>query len=100
MKIKVKREWREWAFLVDKESVCDYIKNMKQKTIHNFIANDSWILLWADWNKKSVIENIQSANVVAITIPQQMWHSLVTVTGQKRMLFDIWNITEDEWDIA
>jgi len=36
------------------------------------------------------------ANVIAITIPPQMGHSLVTVKNQERNLFDIGNITEKE----
>jgi len=94
MKINVKEEWREDIYLVEKEEIIKYIKNLKQKYIHNISWNNRGILIWADWNKKQVINNINKSDKIWILLWKEknnnMWHSLSVVNNNTWLeIFDI-----------
>ena len=104
MKIKVKKEGRENIFLVTKEDITKYIQKKKLKTIHNFtcIGNSS-IITGADYDTKSVLQNIDTAERLAILIgsaqSENMNHALAVIKNNKLLIFDIGKITEDNLEI-
>ena len=90
--IKVKEEWREDIYLVEKEEIIKYIKNLKQKYIHNL----SWVgsmMFWADWDKDSVIKTINKSNKIALLFwknrQKNFWHSLAVIVKNELEMFDL-----------
>lgn len=88
LKLNVKLEWREDIYLVEKEDIIEYIKKNKQNTIHNMSWRGS-LFIWADWEKKSVIENIKGSARCAIVMKWNMWHKLAVVWDKWLEMFQI-----------
>jgi len=94
MIINVKPEGREDVYLVEKEDIIKYIENLEQEHIHNYNWNGWSMLIWADWGKEWVIENINNSDKVAILLwkakANNMWHSLAVVNNTLWLeIFDI-----------
>ena len=100
LQIKVKPEGRPNVWLPEKKSLINFIKFKKLKYIHNFIPNGRMII-GADHDVKSVIEDINGADRVAVfTDPNQnMGLSMALILGSEEKGFrlecyDIGKITE------
>lgn len=98
----VKREWREWVFLVSKEVIKKIVLDKCKETIHCFIQ--SWFMIWADRSIEdfnNFIDNWEDwidIDRIAIVIPSQMWHA-IAIPMDKLYLFDVWEISKDELNI-
>jgi hypothetical protein len=103
-KIKVKPEGRKDMWIPEKDSLISYIKAKKLKKIHNFIPT-GMMMLGADHDVESVIEDIQRASRMAVFTDSSanMGHSLALIFGdyekgdkEKLECFDIGKLTEKE----
>ncbi len=95
MKYQVANEWRDWFYLISKDTVCNLVNDKVKWKIHNFIA---WpFMIWADRTKSEFYKFIKSDKVskIAITIPAQMWHH-IAVIADKLYLFDCGVIKDDD----
>ena len=96
MKLKVKPEGRENIFLVSKGDITDWLKSKKLKHIHNYIPS-SLMVLGADHEIKSVLEDIKTAERIAILIGEaqsnNLGHALAIIRNNKLYMFDIGKIT-------
>ena len=97
MTIKVKPEGRKDIWLPEKASLKKFIKAKKVTHIHNFIPTGA-LMLGADHELKSVLEDIDRAGRIAIfTDPTlNMGHSLALVFESKLECYDIGKITEKD----
>jgi len=102
MRIKVKPEGRKDIYLPDKKSLKQFIKSKKLKAIHNFKTNSS-MLLGADHDVKSVLEDIDNADRIAILtgnkMKQNFNHALSVIKNNQMQMFDIGEITEKNLEI-
>ena len=96
MQIKVRKEGRPNIYVPERESLKEFIKSKKLKQIHNFIPTSS-MMLGADHDVKSVLEDIDMADRVAIfTNSQNMGHSLALIYKNKLECYDIGKINEKD----
>jgi len=99
MKIKVTKEGREGVYTPDKESLKDWIKEQKFEQIHNYIPTNS-MMLGADHDVKSVLEDIDNAECLAILTGDaqrgNMGHALSLITNNKMEMYDIGKVSEDD----
>lgn len=103
MKIKVKKEGRKGMYLVEKEDIKEFIKSKNFEQIHNYPAPTGNIFVGADHSVKSVLEDIDKSERIAILIgsacANNMGHSLSVIINNKLEMFDIGEITEKDLDI-
>ena len=100
MKIKVKKEGRPNIYIPEKESLKKFIKSKKLKQIHNFILSGA-MMLGADHDVKSVLEDIDRADRIAIfTDNQNMGHSLALIYENKLEAYDIGKIKEEDLSLT
>ena len=94
MKIKATPEGREGVWTVEKAA---------EEYIHNIIPAGG-MMLGADWNKESVIDEINKSERIAImtgdSLRNNLNHSLWVITENKLYLFDIGKITDADIEIA
>lgn len=100
MKLKVKPEGRENIYIPDKESLKEFITFKKLKKIHNFITA-SFGVIGADHDVKSVLEDIDKAERLAVFTDQTMnfGHSLALIIDNKLNAFDIGKISKEELEL-
>ena len=100
MKIKVKKEGREGIYIPEKDSLKDFIKSKKLKSIHNFIPNGN-VFLGADHEVESVIDDIDRAERLGILVGNManMGHCLSLISNERLECYDIGKITEKDLDI-
>lgn len=104
VKVKVKPEGREGIYLATPAQACKFIDQLGYKHIHNFLANDdSSMIIGADWSVKSVKEllNKKGVRIAFITSNEGVFanHRLVVVDGYDRNIFDIGEITDEDFEI-
>lgn len=102
MKIKVKPEGRLDIYIPEKKSLIQWIKFKKIKLIHNFIPSPG-ILIGADHNVKSVIEDINNGDRIAILLKDQrmnnMGHALAIIKNEKLEMYDIGEVKDSDLEI-
>lgn len=96
-KLNVTREGRPDVYLVEKSDIIDFLKKSKQDKIHNFQWNLP-IIVWADHEKESVIQDIEQSDRVALLFPGNMGHKLAVIIGNKLECFDL-DISEENLNI-
>ena len=103
MKIKATREGRVGIYIPEKDSLKAWIKAKKCKVIHNFMPSYN-IILGADHAVKSVLEDIENADRLAICTKESgsanMGHELAVIKGEKLELFDIGAITDNDLQLT
>ena len=109
MKIKVKLERRKDVYIVDdRESLKAWIKEKGWKQIHNLVNPGSGMFIGADHDTKSVLEDIEVADRVALCTGvnhnQQMGHELSLIMGNEKVgfkleVYDIGKVTEDDLEV-
>lgn len=101
MKIQVEPEGREGIYIPDRESLIAWIEAQEFDAIHNFITGG--VMIGADHDPASVIEDIRKADRVAIVTGdayrQNMKHALAVINS-KLELFDIGELTEADLDLS
>ena len=99
MRMKVKPEGRKDIYIPEKESLKAWIKNKKLKQIHNFIPSN-FMMLGADHDVKSILEDIDKADRLAILLNEQkqhnMGHALALITDEKLEMYDIGEVKESD----
>lgn len=102
MKIDVTPEGREGIYIPTKESLIAWIKSKKFKYIHNFIPSGSMVI-GADHDVKSVIEDIQDADRLGIITGKQrginFGHALSVIRNERLEMYDIGEVTETDLNI-
>jgi len=102
MKIKVTEEGREDIYVPEKESLKAWIISKKFKQIHNLILG-GLMFIGADHDVKSVLEDIDNAESLGLTIGKnsamQMGHELAIIRNNKLEVYDIGNLTKEDLDI-
>lgn len=102
MKISVTREGRDNVWIPDPDSLIAWIKEQKFKQIHNFLTSSS-VVIGADHDVKYVIEDIRSAERLALTT-DDVWaanfcHALSVIKDNELQLYDIGEITESDLEV-
>ena len=97
MKIKAKKEGRDGIWLPERESLKGYIVAKKIKTIHNFVYSGV-MMIGADHDVKSVLEDIDKADRIAIFTDHKanMGHSMALIKNDKLECYDIGEIKESD----
>jgi len=101
-KIKVTKEGRENIYIPEKESLKAFIKGLSVEEIHIFIQSGDIfdILIGADLETKSVLEEIDEADNIAILTGERQkhnfGHALSIIKGDDLRMFDIGEITEKD----
>ena len=107
-RIKVKKESRKNIYIPERKSLKDFIVSKKFKKIHNFIPTGT-IMLGADHDVKSVLDDVEKASRMAIfTDPNaNMGHSLALIfgshekgTNEKLECYDIGKLTKEDLEIT
>lgn len=101
MKIKVTPEGRKDIYIPEKESLKAWIKAKKLKQIHNFIPS-GFMIIGADHDVKSVLEDIDRAERIALTLgeSQNMGHNLALIENNKLECYDLGEITEKDLAVS
>lgn len=96
-KIKATKEGRKNVWLPDKDSLKEFIRSRKMKMIHN-LSQSGMLLLGADHDVKSVLEDIDNADRLTIfTNPlTNMGHSLAIIRKNTLDCYDIGKISESD----
>ena len=100
--IKVKPEGRKDVWEVeDIETLKSFIKKKGIKTVHNFVGGGGMII-GADHNVKSVFEDIDSAERVAVFTDggHNMGHALACIRNNRLECYDIGPVGTDDLDIV
>jgi len=104
MKIAVTPEGRDNIFVPDPDSLIAWIEGQNFKYIHNFITNVPGVMIGADHDTKGVVEDIRSAERLAITIGDEwrnnMKHALAIIRNNELQVYDIGELTESDFDTA
>lgn len=101
-KIRVVAEGREGVWLAEKESVVGFLKNYKEE-IHHMNTALKGIIIGADWDRGSVIENVEKANKVAIMTGEAFKHNMrhaLAVVSDELDIFDIGDVTKEQLEIV
>lgn len=103
MKIRVAPEGRDGVYLCEKNEAVKYVESFPEEQIHNFIMGGP-CLLGADWDKESVIEEINRSERIAIltgdALKDNYRHSLSVISNNKLYMFDIGEITDKDLEIV
>jgi hypothetical protein len=101
MKIKCGREGRENIYLPERESLIEWIKYKKLNPIHNF-TQSGFMVLGADYSQKSVIQDIENAERLAIFTNNagNMGHNLSIIRNNKLECYDIGRIEIEDIEIT
>ena len=103
MKIKVKPEGRDGIWMPEKDSLIDFLINYEFDEIHNIVPSNA-LILGADHSKESVIEDVKSAEGLALltgdSYLHNMKHALSVITGNKLSMFDIGEFNESDFEIS
>lgn len=99
--ILVSPEGREDVWLPDRESLKQWIVAQNFERIHNFKTSAVGMLLGADHDVSSVLEDIDAADRMALLIGdarrQNMNHALALITTSEELeLYDLGDVTEDD----
>lgn len=73
--IKAISETEKGIYKVEKQSVKDYVINLKQEGIHNLIETKS-AFLGADWSTQKVLDFIDTADQIAVVTNEVETHFL------------------------
>lgn len=96
MKIKVASGGSDGIWIADKESVVEFLREYAFDEIHNYMPASR--VLSADWNKDSVIKEVEDAERIAVltgwALRNNMMHALLTIRNKKLLAFDIGELTE------
>lgn len=101
-RIKVKAEGRQDIWIVtDKDSLKSHIRSKDLKEIHNFIPSGS-IMMGADHEVKSVLEDIDKAERLAVFTDSasNMGHSLALISNNKLECYAIGDLIELDLEIT
>lgn len=103
-KIKVTPEGRPDVWLPDRASLKEWILSKDLKRIHNFVTSVPTMVLGADHDVDSVLDDIDQADRLAVLVGdarrQNMNHALaVIMPGERLELFDIGEVTEDDLEV-
>ena len=100
-KLKVTPEGREGIWLPEKASLKAFIKARKLDVIHNFIPSGP-MMLGADHDVKSVLEDVDSAERLAVFTDEtaNMGHSLALITNERLECYDIGTIKKSDLEIT
>ena len=94
--MEVKKEGRKGIYIIEKDEIKKYLKKKKFKKIHNFMPNSS-MLIGADHNIKSVLEDIDNSERIAILTGEaysnNVNHALAIIINNKLNMFDIGEIS-------
>ena len=98
-KIKAVPEGREGIYTVDKQDMVEWLITYPESQIHNFIPTGS-MMLGADWDKESVIKEVEQADRIAVLTGgarrHNLNHSLAVITKNVLRVFDIGEITDQD----
>lgn len=101
MKIKATPEGRPNIWIPEKESLKEYIKAQNWEGIHHFYGDNPMVLIGADHDVESVLEDIDNAERVAIfTDDSNVGHSLAVILNNRLNMFDIGKLTEEMLDTS
>lgn len=104
MKIKVTPEGRDGVWNVEKEDILSWLTHYTEDSIHNFIPSNGGLMLGSDWNKESVIDEINKSESIAILTGESLRgnlnHALSVISGNKLYMFDIGEITDVDIEYA
>ena len=99
MKILATKEGRDGVWSVEKNNIIAWLKQNELEVIHCFIPSVS-AFVGADWDKESVIEKINNAEIVAVVTgkakQQNMGHALAVIVDNKLYVFDIGEINDSD----
>lgn len=97
--LKVKPEGREGVYIADKESLIDFLLNYESDVIHNQ-KQSGFMVLGADHDKDSVIDDVRNAKRLAILTDSayrhNMKHALAVISDDGLSMFDIGEITAND----
>ena len=100
MKILATKEGRDGVWNVEKNHIIAWLKEKNIEVIHNFNPSSSGFFMGADWDKESVIEKINNAEMVAVLTgkakQQNMGHALAVIEDSKLYVFDIGDINNSD----
>lgn len=103
MKLKAKKEGRDGIYLPDKDSLKDFIRGKKIKTVHNFIPLGNMII-GADHTVESVFKDIDAAERLAVltggAYRNNMRHALSLITNNEMQMYDIGEIKETDLEVV
>lgn len=98
-RIKVKPEGREGVWLVEQAEIIRWLENSDMDQIHNYLSAGP-MLLGADWDKDTVIEECRKAERIAVLTGdawrEQRKHALAVIVSNTLKIFDIGEITTDD----
>lgn len=102
-RIKVYKEGREGVYIVSQKDIINFLEDSDLEEIHCNLNGNS-IIIGADWEKDSVIEEIKKTDKLAILTGKarinNMGHSLAVISNNILKMFDIGQITENDLDIS
>ena len=103
-KIKVKPEGRKGVYTCEKKDIVEWLEQSDMDTVHNYGGNSSPLMIGADWEKSTVIEQVNKSSRIGIltgsALTSNLRHGLSVITGNKLEMFDIGEITDDDLDIG
>lgn len=102
-RITVTAEGRDNIYTPDKQNLIDWIQDKSFDVIHHFMPRGK-TLIGADWEPDSVINAINNADQIALTIGNQ-WkhnykHALAIITNNSLDLYDIGEISVEDLDVG
>lgn len=98
MGIAVEPEGREGVWVPDREQLVAWLRAREERfPIHCFIGTG--ILIGADWETESVIEEVEAADRVALltgdAYAQNLSHALAVISKQEKLfMFDVGSVDE------
>ncbi len=99
MKISASPEGRNNIYIPDPDSLIAWIEAQNFKYIHNFIPQ-SQMMIGADHDPKSVIQDIRDAERLALTTGDEwqnnMKHALSIIRNNKLEVYDIGELTDED----
>jgi len=101
-KIIAAPEGRQGIYIVDQQVMAAWLAEYPEESIHNFLPS-SRMMMGADWDKQSVIDEVLKADRVAVltgaAARRNMRHALSVVSGPRLAIFDIGEITDADIDL-
>lgn len=99
--MKVTREGREGIYLVGKVELVEFLEQSQQEQIHCYLGRPP-MLIGADWEKASVIEEVRNSERLAILMGSarrnNFGHALALVKNNQLEMFDL-EIKEEELEV-